>query len=267
MAAGRTGIAALALVAIATAAGQGLDRVPGRAGWRAVVVVGAVSTALPFTLLSWGIQHVPSAFAGVAMGSGPLLMLPLVAIFSPEEGIGPRRVIGVAMGFVGLVLLIGSGAMQDTGSPLAIWGEIACVGAAACYAVGSVVTRRAPAMPPLAFAAAAMVVAALLLLPIALWREGLPTGAGPGPLAALVVLALFPTALASALRIRIITTAGSLFMSLVSYLVPVWSVILGVALLGERLPPQLYAALALILAGIAVSQSRSIAAALRRPAG
>jgi len=63
--------------------------------------------------------------------------------------------------------------------------------------------------------------------------------------------------------VRVITTAGSLFMSLTSYQVPIWSVLFGVLLLGEALPPQLFIALALILLGIAVSQSRAIGQALR----
>ena len=73
-----------------------------------------------------------------------------------------------------------------------------------------------------------------------------------------------PTAIASFLRVQIITSAGSLFMSVTAYLVPVWSVIFGVTLMGEDLPPQLYIALALILSGIGLSQSRKLGQILKR---
>jgi len=102
-------------------------------------------------------------------------------------------------------------------------------------------------MPPLAFATACLLVAAVVLVPIP-----------PRPTAALILAALLPTAAATVIRVRVITTAGSLFMSLTSYQVPIWSVLFGVLLLGEALPPQLFIALALILLGIAVSQSRAI---------
>jgi len=258
VAAGRTTLGGLTLLAVALVLGQGPDKVPNRRGWVAILAIGTVSTAAPFALLSLGLQVVPSAFAGVAMGSVPLLVLPLVAIFSPEEGIGPRRVFGTLLGFAGLVLLIGPKAWS--GDP-AHWGMLACVGAACGYAIGSVTTRRAPAMPPLTLAALSLCVAGVPLIPAALIIEGLPQISVEWPLAALFVLALGPTALAAVLRVRVITTAGSLFMSLVSYLVPIWAVILGGAVRGERLPSLVFVALALILCGIAIAQSRSLLAA------
>ncbi|MEL6205384.1 MAG: DMT family transporter [Pseudomonadota bacterium] len=267
MAALRCLIATAALLPVAILMGQGprptLDR-GGPRGLLFAALIGAGATAVPFLLLAWGLQHVPSAFAGVAMGAVPLLILPLVAVFSPEEGIGPRRIMGVILGFFGLVALIGPPAFAVADSPLGLWGRLACLGAAMSYAVGSVLTRRAPAMPPVGFAALTMVAAAALLTPAALLREGWPQTWSLGPTIAIVMTGLLPTGLAAAIRIRIITTAGSLFMSLVSYMVPLWSVIFGIALLGEDPGPGLFTGLALILGGIALSQSRAMAAAIRR---
>lgn len=252
--AGRTGLAAVALAAFGPLIGQGLGTVRGARAWAFSWAIGVIAIALPFALLSWGLTQVPSAFAGVAMGAVPLLVLPLVAIFSPEEGIGPRRIAGVALGFAGLVLLVGPGALEDGTLP----GRLASVGAAACYAVGSILTRRAPPVPPVALAAATLVTASAVLVPLALVLEGLPRPTGPGPALAIVYVALLPTGLASIIRVRVITTAGSLFMSIVSYMVPVWAVIFGIVLMGETLPPQLFGALGLILAGILLSQWRSL---------
>jgi drug/metabolite transporter (DMT)-like permease len=259
VAAGRTAVGALALLAVSRATGQGLARVPGAAGWRYVAALALTNVALPFALLAWGLQHVPSAFAGVTMGAVPLFILPLAYLFSPEEGIGPRRVAGVALGFAGLAVLVGPGAFAAGEGEMTGWGRLACVGATLCYAVGSILTRRAPAMPSLTMAAAMLALASALLVPLALWHEGVPDLAPDRAMLALLYIGLLPTGLAFFVRVRIITTAGSLFMSIVSYLVPVWAVIFGVALMGEALPPQLYAALSLILAGIALSQWRTLA--------
>ena len=96
------------------------------------------------------------------------------------------------------------------------------------------------------------------MVPLALWFEGLPSDWPTRPTIGLLYAALLPTALAAVIRVRIITTAGSLFMSIVSYLVPVWSVIFGIILLNEALPTNLFLGLGLILSGIALSQARSI---------
>ncbi|WP_227285021.1 DMT family transporter [Boseongicola sp. H5] len=256
--AGRTAMGAVALILAGPLIGQSLAQVKGARAWAYSAVIGVVSVAMPFSLLSWGLSHVPSAFAGVAMGAVPLLVLPLVAVFSPEEGIGPRRIAGVALGFVGLVLLVGDGAFDRTGRDAEWLGRLACIGAAACYAVGSVMTRRAPPMPPVAFATATLVVAAAVIVPIALLVEGIPREFPLWPTSALIYVALLPTGLAAIIRVRVITTAGSIFMSLVSYMVPVWAVIFGITLMGEALPPTLFWALGLILAGILLSQWRSL---------
>ena len=221
----------------------------------------SVPVTLPFTLLTFGLRQVPSAFAGVAMGALPILLVPLVWLFSPDEGIGPRRIIGVALGFVGLALLIGP---DETTSEGSFWGKLAVMGAVLSYAVGSVITRRAPKMPPVAFAGASLVIGAVIVLPIALMAEGVPQDWPLRETATLVYLGLLPTGIAAVIRVRIITTAGSLFMSFVNYMVPIWSVIFGVVLLSEDLPSQLYLALAIILAGIAIAQWRSVAPWLKR---
>lgn len=264
VAAWRTGIGGITLAIIGAFLGQGLQTIPSARAWFFAIIIGVGAVALPFGMLSWGQQFIPSAFAGVAMGAVPLLVLPLVYIFSKEEGIGPRRVIGMLLGFVGLFILVGPGAAASTGHENEWLGRLACLAAAGCYASGSVVTRRAPKMPPIAFATASLVVAAAVLIPIAAVAEGWPNSFPAQPTTALIYAALFPTALAAVIRVRVITTAGSLFMSLTSYQVPIWSVILGVSFMGETLPPQLFLALAIILTGIAISQSRALTSMFKR---
>lgn len=249
----RVALGAGAILMIGALIGQPLSAIA-RApkGWQFTLAIGLVTATVPMLLLTWGIQHVPSAFAGIAMGAVPLLILPLAFVFSPDEGIGPRRIAGVTLGFIGIAILVGPGAFGDA-NPLA---QLACVGAASCYAVGSITTRRAPKMPPLAFAGGTLLVGAVALIPLAWIVEGPPALAPLRPTLALIYLGLFPTGLAALIRLRVITTAGSVFMSQTSYMVPVWAAIFGVALLEETLPPRILVALALILAGIAISQSR-----------
>ena len=94
VAAGRIGIGAMALLTIAavTRPGELLIRDPKTLGY--ILMLGILNFALPFSLLAWGLQQVPSAFAGVAMGSSPIFVLILAYLFVPDEQIGPRRIAG-----------------------------------------------------------------------------------------------------------------------------------------------------------------------------
>jgi drug/metabolite transporter (DMT)-like permease len=88
--------------------------------------------------------------------------------------------------------------------------------------------------------------------------EGAPGWVDARSSAAIVFLGFFPTALAALIRTHTIRTVGSVFMTLVNYQVPLWSVLFGVLILNEVLPLRFFAALGLILAGLAVSQSRNM---------
>ncbi|MEM8980461.1 MAG: DMT family transporter [Pseudomonadota bacterium] len=254
-------LGAIVLVGLGRMVGQPVSKIwtqAGVSGLRYAFGLGILTVAAPFLFLTWGLQFVPSAFAGVAMGALPVLILPLVYVFAPDEGIGPRRIIGVLMGFAGLLVLIGPNAWNFNLDRPTAFGQLACFGAVGCYAVGSIITRRAPKMPPISFAAGTLVAGAMMLVPLALIKEGLPHFDMSRATLALLYLALMPTGLAAVIRLSVITTAGSVFMSLTNFQVPVWAVIFGIVLLDEALPPQLFAGLALILTGIAIAQSRAL---------
>ena len=109
-------------------------------------------------------------------------------------------------------------------------------------------------MDLLALAAAVLLVAALIFVPFALYAEGWPDDPTRRSLFALLYLGLLPTGVAQILLVQVIRSAGPVFMGLVNYQVPVWSVVFGAALLAEPLPPSLLLAMALILSGVALSQ-------------
>lgn len=264
VAAGRTGIGALALLALGLALGQGLNTVPGRRGWTSVFWIGLCNVALPFSLLTWGLQYVPSAFAGVSMGAAPLFVLPLAILFSPGETADWRRVVGIIVGFTGVVVLVLPGGEIASGGENEMPGRLACVTATLCYGIGSILTRRAPAMPPIALAGGMLLVATAILAPLALIFEGLPDITASRATLALVFVGLLPTGIAFYLRVRIIQSAGMIFMSLVAYIVPVWAVIFGIFLMGEELHPSLHLAVILIGAGVAASQWNSLSRLFRR---
>lgn len=188
------------------------------------------------------------------MAAVPLLVLPLSHLFVPGEQMRLRRLIGFVMGTIGVIVLIGPGALASTGADFEGLAKLACVGAAGCYAVGAIFTRLAPEVNRMALAAAVLLVAAVIFTPYALAVEGWPDMPRGHSLWALIYLGLLPTGVAQILLVQVIREAGPVFMSLVNYQVPIWSVVFGAVILSEALPPSLFLGLALILSGVALSQ-------------
>ena len=217
-----------------------------------LLAIGLLNTALPFALLSWGQQYVPSAFAGISMAALPLFVLPLAHVFTDEK-LQLRSILGVSLGFIGAAVLIGPGVLR-IGTGMEPLGQIACIGASISYAVSSIMTRRCPPIDPITLAALLLSVGAMALIPAMLIFEGLPTLAEPRPTLAILFLGFVPTALAALIRVATIRSAGAVFMTLVNYQVPLWSMLFGVLILNEVLPLRFFAALGLILFGLAVSQ-------------
>lgn len=256
VAAARTGLGALALCGMLIVM---RSRWPAINARLAIYLLGisVFSSALPFFLLAWGQQFVPSAFAGLSMAALPLFVLPLAHVFVPGEHLSHRKVLGFGLGFTGALILMGWDVLGGGLDAMTTWGRAACLGAAMSYAVASILTRRCPPMDPLPLAAVTLCIGSVILIPAMLVAEGVPGAGSPKVLLALVALGVVPTALAALLRVQVIRTAGPSFMTLVNYQVPVWSMIFGATFLSEEIPPRFFAALALILLGLGISQSKA----------
>ena len=251
----RTTLGAAALLMLMRALNRPLPSFDGRM-WKYLIVIGLLNTALPFALLSWGQQYVPSAFAGISMAALPLFVLPLAHIFTDEK-LSTRNLVGVTLGFVGAVVLIGPSILR-IGSGWEPLGQIACIAAALSYAISSIMTRRCPPIDPITMAALLLVVGAIALIPAMLIVEGVPTIADRTSTIAIIFLGIVPTALAALLRVYTIRSAGAVFLTLVNYQVPVWSMIFGAWILSEILPLRFFIALGLIMFGLIISQWSSL---------
>ena len=265
LAAYRIGFGAALTVLVWRVRGGALFAGPVTAGTLAnLVVIGVLSSALPFMLISWGQQFVTAGFTGVSMASAALIVLPLAHFLVPGERITLRRAAGFGIGFLGVAILIGGQAFESTCVALEMPGRLACVCAAACYATSSVMMRRLPPVDPVGLSAVLLTIGAAAVLPMAWAVEGPPRALDPRTFWILAFLGLVPTAAANLLRVTVVRSAGPVFMSLVNYQVPVWSVLLGALLLNEPLPGSLLWAMALILAGVALSQYGALRRLFRR---
>ena len=219
-----------------------------------LILLGLFNTALPFFLLSWGQQHVSSSLAGVSMAPAGLIMLPLAHFFAPSETVDKRKLIGFIIGFVGILLLFDVHGASVSLEKHEFFGGLACLLAATCYAISSIIMKRLSAVNPVGLSALSMLVGALLSVAFALATEGGPPVIASDTMSVVIILAIIPTAFANLMRIRIIRQSGPIFLSSVSYLVPAWAVLFGALFLGEEVTYSLVLSLTLILSGVAISQ-------------
>ncbi len=251
LAAIRIVIAAILLLAFVRWRGY---RLPGDLRtWMILAVVGCLNSALPFFLINWGEQVVESGTAAILMAVSPLTALCLSHFLTSDDRITLFKALGLGVGLCGIAVLFGVDAIAGLGNELI--AQAAILGAAVCYAVASVLTRRTAHVHPYVGTTAAMICSAIVITPLALMLEPVPDFTySAGEWTIILYLAVVPTALAALLLFRIISDAGASFMSQVNFIVPVTGVLLGGVLLGETIGLNETVALILVVAGIAISR-------------
>jgi drug/metabolite transporter (DMT)-like permease len=248
--AGRLVIGAGLLLLAVIASGQRLPS--SRRQWGLILVMALMGNVLPFSLIAWGQQTVPSGMAGILMAVMPLVVLVLARRFAGDR-ITAGRAVGLVVGFGGVVVLLGPTVAGSSMGSLA--GQLAILGAAVCYGINVMLARLLEDTPAVVAAASVMLVANAFVVPAAAVGD---VASAPTLAATLALLALgvFSTALGSLIYFRLVVHAGPVFLSLINYLIPVYAVLAGALFLGERLPEYAFTGLALVLSGIFISQYR-----------
>ncbi len=250
----RLAIGAVALYLVMRVFGQRLPTDRAALSWFSWL--GLIGAIIPFFLISWGTQYLPSGLVGISMAVMPLVTIGLAHFLLPDEPLTLRKFIGFLTGFIGLVLLVGPqflGEIKQTGNvPLA---QLAVLLAAAAYSVQAVTARQSPVMPALQKSTGVMLASAFFGVLIALVFD--PSGLKlDNQLANLSTLALglFPTALAALLLFRLLDRTDAAFVSVVNYLLPPFAYFLGVLALGEPFEGRALIGLAIILGGIYLAE-------------
>lgn len=225
-----------------------------------------LNNLLPFSLIVWAQQSIPSSLASVVNAATPVFTACAAHLLTRDERLTGPRLGGVLLGLLGVAVLAGPAALRG-GAELP--GILAGLGACLSYALAAVWGRRFQRLgvAPLAAAAGQTTASTLLALPLALWLEQPWALPAPGAQALLAVLALglVSTGLAYTVFFRILAEGGATNTALVTQLVPVMAILLGVVVLGEALLPRHLAGMALIACGFALLDGR-LAAWLRRSA-
>jgi drug/metabolite transporter (DMT)-like permease len=262
---GRTALASLCLIGLLVTREPGtlgrlvrdVRRRPGHA-----VLVGALSVALPFLLITVGELSVPSGLAAVLVASAPIFIAILAPMFDRREQATARQWIGLLVGLGGVGLLVG---VDSVGSLAAVFGALAVLVASLSYAVSGFAIRATyPTFSPVAVSLVTIATSALMTLPaaVATFPEHRPTLVA---VLSIVLLGIVGTAFAFALYYRLMDDVGIGQSALVAYLIPPVSLAYGALILDEAITPAVIGGMVLILLGTALAARRRPARLVEQP--
>jgi drug/metabolite transporter (DMT)-like permease len=253
------------VVAVRRASAPGSFKHPiphGYTTWRKIALIGLLNNAIPFALIAWGEQRISSGLASIFNSSMPLFTVLVAHWFTHDDRISPLKAAGVAVGFIGVAVVITPSAGDLAGELL---GCLAVIAASASYAVATVYVKKhlTGATDPIATGAGQLVTALLWLLPL-LWLTGAANNLAAIRLDALLAvgaLGLFGTGVAYLIYYLLIQRAKASQLSLVTYLLPVTALVYGSLFLHEQITGFAIVGFALIVAGILLVNRANQAAA------
>jgi drug/metabolite transporter (DMT)-like permease len=250
---GRVGIAAIAMNLWLLAQGQTMP-LSGKL-WLRFLLLGFLNCSLPFVLIAWGELRISSGLASILNATTPIFMVAVAHWGTDDEKLSAGKAVGIALGILGVIVLVGPGVLGGGG---AIWGELAVIAASCSYGFGGVYSRRFKDLSPLQAATGQMTGATILLIPLSLlmdrpWSLTMPH---LDVWAAWLAIALVNTALAYVVYYRMVANIGVTYISLVTLLIPIIALFLGAVFLGESVSLQALAGMAIIALGLAATDGR-----------
>ncbi len=254
----RVGVAAAALLIGGAIAGPiWPGRRPGL--WGKLLAVSLTGQVIPFLLLGKAAKLATSADMAMMMGASPIFVFLVGRFAGSGDRWSLRGALGLAVGFAGVAIALWSPAGRTPAAEHLVAGRAIALTAAFCYGMSALFsgppTREIGAARAVA---ASMTLSTLLLAAIDLALGARPSidamlGAPLAPIAAMVALGVFNTALAYYVYFRLIASEGPTFASLNNYVVPLIGVLAGAAALGEPVAFAAWGGLALVLAGVAMT--------------
>lgn len=225
--------------------------------WFSYLVMGALNNAIPFSLIFWGQTKIESGLASILNGTTAVFGAVVAGLLLADEPLTPQKIIGAVFGVVGVAVIMGLDALTEL-DPKNL-AQLAIMGAALSYAFAGVwgktkLSEQAPEMNALGM----LIGSTILMIPIAIWSDGLPyINLSSGVWASLISLAILSTALAYLLYFAILIRAGAANLMLVTLLIPPFAIALGVAFLGEQLELEAWIGFGIIAIGLAITDGRA----------
>ena len=225
--------------------------------WYWFAAIGMINLVIPFFLIAYGVQRVQSNLAAILMASTPLSATVLAHLFTKNEKINLIKIVGVLVGFSGIVFLFSDNVLINennfTYALLILFGST-------FYVIGGLLTLKVSDKKNENVTASILIWGTLFLIPITAFTEK-PWNLNPSldSTISLVYLGVVATGLAWLLRFKILKNNGLVFQAQVAYLIPIFGIILGYIFLKELITSKVLIALLAVIIGIyLVKKSNSI---------
>lgn len=221
-----------------------------------LLVMAVVNIVIPFTLITTAERSVPSAIAAIINGAVPLVVILLAALVLHDEPITLGRLLGLLIGYAGVIVIVSPGLATSTGSEIS--GELALVGSTISYGIGAVYSRRnmrglRPMIPAVFQVGFAFAIVALIAL---VFERPFAVAWNGDALLAVAWLGIFGSGAAYLLNFRLLARIGATRTSILAYFLPVIGIISGAIMFNEHIDQLVLAGTALVLAGIALVNGR-----------
>jgi len=216
-------------------------------------VMGLLNNVVPFSLIIWGQQSIEAGRASIFNGTMPLFTIVFAHFLLKEERMTGARLVGVVLGFFGVLLLAGRSAI-DSDAVNSVHGQIAVLAAAVSYAFASIFGKRMVHIRPIVASTGMLTGSAVIMLPVMLVsNEPWPQSPGFGSIVSVLLFGIVCTAAAYQLYFKILVEAGPNNLSYVTFLIPPSAIVMGMLWLGESMSVMDAVGVVLILIGMAIA--------------
>ena len=215
-------------------------------GWKYIAVYALFEMVIPWILIGTAEQSISSGLAGLLVASVPIFSTIISSMYGDKSVWHPRRLFGMAVGFLGVFLLVGIESFTGSSDPIAIF---MLLGASVGYAFAVIyITRKMPGVSGVAINAIAMAMTALFYSPalFMLWPDHKISLSATY---SVIALGIFSTGIAFAVFFAVMAEIGPTRASLVTYMNTAFAVVLGVLILSEPLTTGIIVGLPLVLIG------------------
>ena len=216
--------------------------------WYWFATIGFINLVVPFFLIAYGVQKVQSNLAAILMASTPLSATMLAHIFTENEKINLTKVIGVLVGFSGIVFLFSDNILINQSNFIS---AILILIGSTFYVIGGLLTIKISNKKNENVTASILIWATIFLIPITAYTEQ-PWTLSPrlDSTISVIYLGIVATGFAWLLRFRILINNGLVFQAQVAYLIPIFGIILGYIFLKELITPKVLVAVVAVIIGI-----------------
>ena len=221
-----------------------------------LLIMAVINIVIPFTLITTAEQSVDSAIAAIINGAVPLVVILLAALTFPDEPITLNRLLGLLVGYAGVIVIVLPGLAASTGSQVS--GELALVGSTIAYGIGAVFARAKirglrPMIPAVFQVGFAFVIISVLAF---VNERPLDVKWNQDAVIAVIWLGIFGSGVAYLLNFRLLSRIGATRTSILAYFLPIVGIISGALMFGETIDVSVLIGTAMVIGGVALVNSR-----------